>query len=159
MGVSVTAPSTNEVNNILAKILDIIYQEVTRSLAYLGEQTITYIRDRSGVDSWFDQTGNLRSSIGYAIFQEGKKVIGSTFESVLNGSAGSSAGQAYINSLASKYADAFALVVVAGMDYADYVEAMERKDVLAGGALQARQKIDKYLEIAKSRAIAKINAL
>jgi hypothetical protein len=45
------------------------------------------------------------------------------------------------------------------MSYADYVEAIENKDVLASTELWARAEIDKYLERAKEKAIRRINAL
>ena len=67
MGVRLVTPKS-EVNEILMISLRIINEEVKRALLYLGEQSIIKVRDRSGEDSWFDQTGNLRSSVGYALY-------------------------------------------------------------------------------------------
>lgn len=139
-------------NRLLESIPKIVQEEVFRALAYLGEQSITRIRDRSGDDSWFDQTGNLRSSIGYAIYGEGRKIIESTFDVVKNGSQGAAEGKRMIDELASKYAETFALVVVAGMEYADAVEAMNGKDVLSSTELWAKSKVQEYLDRAKIRA-------
>lgn len=139
-------------NKLMSEVPNILQEEIFRALSYLGEQCIKRIRDRSGEDSWFDRTGNLRSSIGYAIYGQGRKIIESTFAVVKNGSQGASEGKKMIDELASKYAETFALVVVAGMVYADLVEAMENKDVLASTELWAKAEVQKYLDRAKTRA-------
>ncbi|MSS16783.1 hypothetical protein [Sodaliphilus pleomorphus] len=134
-------------------------EEVDRALSYLGEQCIVRIRDRSAEDSWIDHTGNLRSSIGYAVYDYGKKYIESTFAVVRQGGKGASEGRKMVNELASKYANVYALVVVAGMNYAEFVEAIESKDVLASTESWARTKVDEYLNKAKDKAINRINKI
>lgn len=109
----------------------IIEEEIRRSLAYLGEESVKKARDRSSEESWKDQTGNLRSSVGYAIYEYGKKTIESAFRQVKDGAEGVSEGRKMVEELAKQYSDTYALVVVAAMNYADYVEALENKDVLA----------------------------
>lgn len=151
--------SMNEFDNLINEIMKIIHDEIFNALAYLGEQSVKKIRDRSADESWKDQTGNLRSSIGYAIFEHGKKMIQSSFETVLNGKTGSKVGQDYVDSLATQYSNVYALVIVAGMNYADYVEAIESKDVLASTGLWAKSKVDEYLKNAQQKAIAKINKM
>lgn len=145
----------------MEKSSEIIREEILATLARLGEECITRIRLRGSEESWIDQTGNLRSSIGYAVFDYGREVIGSAFESVAgpigNGNAGSASGKAYVAELAQKYADTYALAVVAGMDYASYVEAIENKDVLASTEIWAKERIQKYLEDAVERATARIS--
>lgn len=143
-------------NCLMESIPKIIQEEIYRALAYLGEQCIARIRDRSGEDSWFDQTGNLRSSIGYAIYGEGRKIMESTFDVVRSGSQGAAEGKRMIDELAAKYAETFALVVVAGMEYADAVEARDNKDVLASTELWAKAKVQEYLDKAKDRAEKRI---
>ncbi len=64
-----------------------------------------------------------------------------------------------VEELAKQYSDTYALVVVAAMNYADYVEALENKDVLASTELWARGVVDSYIVEAKERAIKRINAL
>lgn len=151
--------ATKEIEVFFNKATAIINEEIANTLSYLGEQCVARIRDRSSEESWVDQTGNLRSSIGYAVFNKGTKIAESSFDSILGGSIGSATGKRYVDSLASQYAHTFALVVVAGMSYADYVEAINNKDVLASTELWARIKIQKYLEKAKEKAIKRINAL
>jgi hypothetical protein len=150
---------TAYMNQYFNKAMDIINKEIFDALAYLGEECVSKIRNRSGDDSWFDQTGNLRSSIGYAIYNDGKVLMESAFNMIKNGTEGQSAGEKMVADLASKYASTYALVVVAGMNYAEYVEARDNKDVLAQTELWARSVIDSYLEKAKQKALKKIEAL
>lgn len=112
-----------------------------RALSYLGEKCVIEARDRSPEDSWVDQTGNLRSSVGYVISHNGKIVQYSGFQQVKNGSEGSKTGKELATELIKKYSSGYALVVVAGMNYAEYVEAMDNKVVLASAELLARKEL------------------
>lgn len=137
----------------------IIANEVKRALLRLGEECITKVRDRSNTESWNDITGNLRSSIGYAIYSYGAKEVESAFAVVKGGTEGSETGRKIVDELASVYADTYALVVLAGMDYADAVEARDNKDVLASTELWAKSVVKQRMDKAKERAINKINKL
>lgn len=149
----------SEVDRILYKSFEILKNEITKCLVKLGEECIAKIRDRSKEESWIDRTGNLRSSIGYAVYDYGIKQIESAFQIVRNGNEGSSEGKKMISQLGSEYSNAYALVVVAGMNYASYVEALENKDVLASTELWAKSIVDARLKRAKKAAIEKINKL
>ena len=125
--------------------------EYTRAFARLGEECVRRVRDREEIKSWFDQTGNLRSSVGYIIVRNGVIVGSSEFPIVKNGGEGQTEGREYAESLARNYANKqLALIVVAGMNYADYVEAKDNKDVLASTEdwvkLEAPKIEDKLLE-------------
>ena len=72
MGIKCTN-SKSEIDKLFVEIARIIREEILRTLKYLGEQCNTRIRDRSAEESWIDRTGNLRSSIGYAVFEYGKQ--------------------------------------------------------------------------------------
>ena len=146
-----------DIDKMFLEIARIINEEIVRTLKYLGEQCNKRIRDRSAKESWIDRTGNLRSSIGYAVFSYGKKQVESTFKAVLQGKEGIEAGKRYVDELASLYAKAYALVVVAGMSYAEYVEAIESKDVLASTELWARTKMEEYMQKTQKRAESRIN--
>lgn len=158
MGIQMTTP-LSEVDRILYKSFEILKDEITKCLVKLGEECIAKIRDRSKEESWIDRTGNLRSSIGYAVYDYGIKQIESAFQIVRNGNEGSSEGKKMISQLGSEYSNAYALVVVAGMNYASNVEALENKDVLASTELWAKSIVDARLERAKKAAIEKINKL
>lgn len=158
MGIKMKTP-TDEVERILHKAFEILKDEISRCLVKLGEECIAKIRDRSGSESWYDRTGNLRSSIGYGVYDYGIKVLQSAFHSILHGSEGSEEGQKMLSQLGDEYSDCFALVVVAGMDYADHVESLDNKDVLASTELWAKGVIGARLERAKKAAVEKIDKL
>lgn len=61
--------------------LDVVEELQLEALQQLGEECVTFARSDHAND-WQDQTGNLRSSIGYMIFKDGKVVFGTPFEQV-----------------------------------------------------------------------------
>ena len=138
---------------------EIIKGEIMTAFAKLGEECVVRVRDRSQDDSWIDHTSNLRSSIGYSIYDYGVKQIESAFNVVKGGSLGSSEGRRMVAELAKEYSNVFALVVVAAMNYAEYVEAIESKDVLESTRIWAQNEVNARLERAKEAAIKRINAL
>lgn len=158
MGVRLTT-DISEIESILKQSLEIVRYEILRALSYLGEQCVIKVRDRSANESWIDQTGNLRSSIGYAIYEKGRKEIESAFKIVKKGREGSAEGKKMIDELAGLYSNTYALVVIAAMSYAEYVEAKDNKDVLASTELFARKEVSKYLNKALQRANDKIAKL
>lgn len=151
--------NVQKIDAILKKIAEIVMKTLHDTFAYLGEQCVVRIRDRSAEESWIDQTGNLRSSIGYAVLDRGRKVIESSFNVILGGTEGPVESRKYIDELARQYAETYALVVVAGMSYAEYVEAIDGKDVLASTELWAKAKIGDYIRRAQDKAIKEINKL
>lgn len=147
------------IDAFLKKCFEIIKTEIFNALAKLGEESVRKVRDRSADESWIDHTGNLRSSIGYSIYDYGVKQIESAFDVVKTGKLGSDEGKRMVAGLAKEYANVFALVVVAAMNYADKVEAIESKDVLESTRIWAENEVNARLEKAKDTALKKINAL
>lgn len=147
------------IDELFEKASKIINDKIWYNLSYLGLQCERRVRDRSGEESWFDQSGNLRSSIGYAVYSYGRKLIGSSFGSVLGGTEGSQKGRQMVDQLAGKYSDTYALVVLAAMEYADYVEAMKSKDVLASIEIWAKNEVEKYIRKAIKEAEEEIQKL
>lgn len=144
----------------VVKCNEIIKSLTIRALSELGEECVNRVRDRSGDESWYDHTGNLRSSVGYIVLYEGKEAQRGGFMPTSapegNGSKGKQEGQNYLEETAKTVAESsdFSLVVVAGMNYAEFVEAMDNKDVLASTELWAREQVPLMLEKLK-RQIAK----
>ena len=141
-----------KVHSDIKDIRDYLYREYQKhlqklitTLTYIGERVVNGIRDGS-LSSWNDQTGNLRSSIGYMILVDGSPVKQGGFSQVLNGSKGVQEGMTYIQNLATLYPKGIALIIVAGMDYASYVEAMDNKVVLAQAEIEAENIIRKLIE-------------
>lgn len=161
-----------------AEVASVTEHEVIRTLAYLGEQCVNRVRDRSAEESWCDQTGNLRSSIGYLILKDGVEIVDFGFDSSYGkpqrkskveyttkdgktvsfmatikggGAEGAETGRRYARSLISANSNGFVLLVVAGMEYAEIVESRDNKDVLASTELWARGQIEAYAQKAKER--------
>lgn len=158
MGIKLSTPQS-ALSQFFKNAFEIIRQEIILSFSKLGEEATARIRDRSAEESWIDHTGNLRSSIGYAVYDHGLETVESAFATIGNGNDGSAEGKRMVQELASEYSKVFALVVVAAMNYADFVEAKENKDVLASTELWARSVVDGKLKLALDRAIGKINQM
>lgn len=136
----------SKVNSYLQSEAERIQMLTIRALSALGELCISDARDRPPEDSWFDNTGNLRSSIGYVIAYMGNIVQYSEFKQIKDGSEGSDTGKKFAEEIAKKISKDYALVVVAGMNYAEFVEAMDNKDVLAHPELFAKAQLPKIME-------------
>ena len=144
----------SEVHDMLMREAERVERLTIRALSKLGEQCVTKIRDRAGDKSWYDQTGNLRSSVGYVIAHNKNIIQYSTFNQVKQGSEGVKTGKDLAKELAKRYSNNYVLIVVAGMNYAEFVEAMDNKDVLASTELWAREQVPLMLEKLK-RQVAK----
>lgn len=134
-----------------------IQENVLKALSKLGDESAVRIRNRSAKESWIDHTGNLRSSIGFAVYEQGSKYMESAFSQVLSGTDGSVKGKKMINDLAKEYSRVYALVVVAGMEYAGEVEALESKDVLASTKIWATSIVEQRVKTAIDSAVNEIN--
>lgn len=85
-----------------------------------------------GIDTYKDQTGNLRASIGCVLYHNGVEV----FNSFGSGNEGVETGLQFARSIADVETDKeIVAVIVAGMEYAVYVEA-KGFDVLTGSTLR-----------------------
>jgi hypothetical protein len=156
MGMTMTTPMS-EVDALTAACMKEATRLWIRALSFLGEKCVIEARDRSQEESWFDQTGNLRSSVGYVIVADGKIVSVAGFKKVKGGSEGFLTGQSLAKKLAENYPIGYALIVVAGMNYAAKVEAMDNKVVLASAELYARRELPKLQRQLRTQ-VAKIAA-
>jgi len=136
---------TDEIDAFLNANVKEVENQTVRILARLGEESVNEARDRTPEQSWIDQTGNLRSSIGYEIMSNGKSVLMSAFPAVKNGQEGSTTGKNAVRELSKRNGTGYSLIIVAGMKYAPLVEARENKCVLASAELNARKKLPEYL--------------
>lgn len=94
--------------------------------------------------SFTDRTGNLRSSIGFVLLKDGK-VVKSDFEQTLEGSEGKAQAIRYASGEADRFVFGYALIVVAGMEYAAAVES-KGYDVISGSSIEATNALNKYFK-------------
>lgn len=145
MPIKCTTPQS-EIDAELRKALEEMNRKVIACLQYAGEAAVTEARSYNG-KAYTDQTSNLRSSTGYVIVKDGKIVETSAFDkagSGTDGSKGEANGKAYAKQLASQFPNGYALIVVAGMEYASYV-ADKGYNVLDSSERIARQVAQQLL--------------
>lgn len=123
-------------------------EAVLSRLQQIGEQ---FVSDARSDGSYTDQTGNLRSSIGYVILKDGVQLELSGFEVKKEGAEGSQRGKALADQIATDYPRGFVLIVVAGMEYAAAVEA-KGYDVLTMSSLKAASDLKKAMQRIQQRA-------
>lgn len=148
----ITAQFKSDIDNLFNLLLKEIDKQIIESLCRVGEEAVKLARLPHEND-WTDQTGNLRSSIGYVVFVDGKQHAMSTFDNVPpNGERkqpknsiynGSNVGYELAKQVGQQ-TQGYALVVVAGMNYAVHVESKGR-DVLTSAEKQAEKNIAKEL--------------
>lgn len=94
-------------------------------LAQLGEEAVTFSKDNKGYQ---DQTANLKNSISFAVFKDGKLL--NSFIGNIPESDKVKGGQAQVQKALEEYASkpgavapqGYTVIVVAGMVYGKYVE-------------------------------------
>ena len=123
--------------------LDQIQKQQIKRLSMLGEMCVNHARSVPKDLGFEDQTGNLRSSIGYAVFVDGVAVH-SFYEEVKGGAEGAKAGQRLSEKI-GEGSRGVCLVVTAGMHYATYVESRGR-DVIASAEQLAKRELPQMLE-------------
>lgn len=125
--------------------LDQIIKQQIKRLQMLGEMCVIEARTNKG---YMMQTGALTSSTGYSVFVDGV-AIHSQFSAASGAEGGAAAigirtGQALAEAVGKETTD-ISLVVVAGMNYATYVEA-KGKNVLSSAEHLAQRELPKMLE-------------
>lgn len=140
-----------------ARAIKEVQEQYAIFLGDLGEDLVNRNRLRGEEDSWIDHSGNLRSSIGASVVVGGKEYFRTDFQQVKDGEEGVRKGNELLDTEATLHKQDYALIVVAGMEYASYLEEFHHRDVLASTELQARQEIGSYLQDAIDGALTRIN--
>lgn len=133
--------STEDMERWFDRFEERSYEKLFILLSAAGEKFVEIAR-KSG--SYTDRTGNLRSSVGYVIYNNGE-AISENFERVANGGKGLSNARQLANKVGSTQKNGMSLVCVAGMNYAAAVEA-KGKDVITSGSIQCEDYLKKALK-------------
>lgn len=118
-------------------------------LKYLGEDLAKYAKEQH---NYTDQTGNLTNSIGYAVVRN-KEIVyyGGTNQPGVGADAALETAMKY----AQDMQDTYSLIIVAGMNYAAYVEA-KGYNVILPAELKTKKDfpaaMNRLMEKAKSKA-------
>lgn len=141
MGITQTTPSAE-----IDRYIEQQVQRVTSALIYnmqiVGEKCVNAARDRGSYSDW---TKNLRSSVGYVISMDGKIVFQSHFEVLGNDPTGAKSGIQFAKEIVRQFPEGIVLIVVAGMNYAQYVSA-KGYDVIDSAELLADRLVPQILK-------------
>jgi len=107
-----------------------IEQRIIWTLAMVGEK---FVNDARSTRTYKDQTGNLRSSIGYIIARDGNILQ----ENIEGKAEGRSQAKKIADEVLRENNKGFVLIVVAGMEYAVAVES-KGYDVITGSVPAAK---------------------
>lgn len=145
-GVVVNTTDYKAVNRALLNRKEELERLLIKRFTMIGENCVKIARE-SG--TYNDITGNLRSSIGYVVLQDGKPVVNGASKQYSgtkgNGEAGPAAAEALLTQLQAKFPWGIVLIVCAGMNYAAYVENVRHKDVLTTAELKAESLLKQLL--------------
>ena len=117
-----------------------IEQRIIWTLAMVGEN---FVNEARSTRTYQDQTGNLRSSIGYIIARDGNIIQ----ENIEGKAEGRSQAKKIAEEVLRENRKGFILIVIAGMEYAAAVES-KGYDVITGSVPAAKallkSKIKEY---------------
>jgi len=131
-----------------ARLRPLIIEAVTEAFEMA---CLEVVEQAKSLDTYQDQTNQLRSSIGYQIYNQGVLVTEYFQASGKGDGSGSAQGVARGKTVAAEaarqYPDDVVGVIVAGAHYALYVES-KGYDVISGPASQLKEITSKYLRLA-----------
>lgn len=140
MGISANF-NINDIDATFKALLAEVDRQLIESLTRVGEEAVKLAKMIPPTRGFKDRTGNLRSSIGYVVLVDGKPV--NVAFAAVKGGAGVNEGQRLALQVGSK-TEGYALIVVAGMNYAVHVESKGR-DVLTSAEKFAEKEVAKHL--------------
>lgn len=145
MGMKMTTPQ-GDIDSWFAKKAAAAERAMISLLTDIGLQCM--IEARTNGD-YMDQTGNLRSSIGFCVLKRGRVVKQMLADSLNDGRPvsreGISESKDTLSRLAREYAsEEYCVIIAAGMSYAVYVEA-RGKNVLTSAELLAGRVVGQML--------------
>ena len=115
-----------------------IEQRIIWTLAQVGE---SFVNDARNIKTYQDQTGNLRSSIGYIVAKDGVIIQ----ENVQGKAEGVAQARNIAREVLRDNSKGFILIVVAGMEYAAAVES-KGYDVITGSIPAAKALLKKKIK-------------
>jgi hypothetical protein len=121
---SISLKNKNEVLRMISEKKFLIEKALIYNLEVLVEKLVNHAKLSAGYN---DITSNLKSSIGGVLVKDGKQI---TFKGFEGKEKGVSTGERFINDLIGQMGSGYSIIIVAGMEYASYVEDYHNLNVL-----------------------------
>lgn len=130
--------SMSEIQKVLLLKATNAEKSIENAMKYIGE---TCVNEARANGTYIDQTGNLKSSIGYVVVNNGKTISKNIKASIIGTDkiTGVRNAELFVKELSARYNKGIVLIVIAGMDYAKKVES--KRNVLASAELLAARDI------------------
>lgn len=135
----------NELNSYIQQMGQRIEKALIYQLEYLVQELTNHAKEEG---EYNDITSNLRSSIGGVLLKNGKPI---QYKGFVGSGEGTSNGRSFINTLMSQYGTGYVIILVAGMEYAAYVEGVVHKNVLARSELKMYNDMPTLMNNLKQR--------
>ena len=132
-----------DITSMIEQRKEMLENEIIDRLQFIGE---TFVNNARANGEYTDRTGNLRSSIGYVILKNGE-IIQESFEGKT--AEGNATGLKVATESSKKFKQGIVLIVVAGMDYAGYVES-KSYDVLTASSITAETELKASIQEMKT---------
>lgn len=116
--------------------------------SYMGEKLAKYAKE---MHSYTDRTGNLTNSIGYAVVKGGKII---NTGGMMGSCEAKAASLQVLQEMMDRINHQFALIIIAGMEYASYVEA-KGYNVIMPAELKAKAEMPAVIQRIKLEASMK----
>lgn len=130
--------SQGDINRRITNWVVSIEQRIIWTLAMAGE---AFVNDARNIKTYKDQTGNLRSSIGYIIARDGEIIQ----ENIEGKTEGKTKAREVAKEVLRDNPKGFILIVVAGMEYAAAVES-KGYDVITGSVPATKALLKKKIK-------------
>lgn len=133
----------NDIRRFILKKIEVVENVILDQLIAVGEQ---FVADARTTNTYIDRTSNLRGSIGYVILKDGSEIFGN-FEGI---ATGQQIAKQFVKRISGEHSRGFVLIVVAGMEYAAFVEA-KGYDVVTGSSQGAETNLERSLDRLKKQ--------
>lgn len=146
----ITAPKGEHLKKVIDDYVRNLRTDIIRILAEESSDVVDKIKlfvEAGGYRRYQDRSKNLTSSIGFVIVDNGSIVTEYGFKAEApTATEGPAAGRSFATQLAANYPQGIATIIVAGMNYAAYVERRGLGGMTAGEQA-LRNAIHKELQV------------
>jgi hypothetical protein len=122
---------------------------IEASLIYYLEYAVSELTEHAITNKGYnDITSNLKSSIGGCVLKDGRPITYKGFEGQ---AVGKQTGLEFLNSLIASVGRGYSIIIVAGMEYATYVENYHGLNVLKKTELAAPAVLKSMIDELKGK--------